>query len=470
MIQNYYNLKYSKEEIKLKSTKKLKAITLILVIILITILSFLGVYNVASVHGDNLVKDYNVGMELKNKKLVRLKVDDTVNEVFYDAEGKKQEKQNDEGTYTSVQELVNPQEVLNKENYKKALSIVEKRLNSMEAEEYKLRFNEENGAIELELMDNDLTNYILESIRVPGDFKIVDADTKEVLMDASSVKKAGVLYSSANSASTTVYLDIEFNKEGSKRLEELSKTYIKTTENVVNEEGKSEDKTVEKKITVQIDDTSIISTSFGEPLTSGHLYISVGQGTTNNEELRNYALQASIYAAIIENGTVPVVYTIEQNKVIVSNMNKDIIPIVSIVVLVIEAIVLIVVFRVKGIIASILQIGYVSLLLLILKYTNVYISIEGLFAIVLVGLLNMAFIYRIMYLIKKGENVLKSVNENIVKFINVSVPVLIVAIIFCFAKLLEINSFGMVIFWGYVVSLLYNIVFTKIILKNVLDK
>lgn len=454
----------------MKSTKKLKAITLILVIILITILSFLGVYNVASVHGDNLVKDYNVGMELKNKKLVRLKVDDTVNEVFYDAEGKKQEKQNDEGTYTSVQEPVNPQEILNKENYKKALSIIEKRLSSMEAEEYKLRFNEENGAIELELMDNDLTNYILESIRVPGDFKIVDADTKEVLMDASSVKKAGVLYSSANSASTTVYLDIEFNKEGSKRLEELSKTYIKTTENVVNEEGKSEDKTVEKKITVQIDDTSIISTSFGEPLTSGHLYISVGQGTTNNEELRNYALQASIYAAIIENGTVPVVYTIEQNKVIVSNMNKDIIPIVSIVVLVIEAIVLIVVFRVKGIIASILQIGYVSLLLLILKYTNVYISIEGLFAIVLVGLLNMAFIYRIMYLIKKGENALKSVNENIVKFINVSVPVLIVAIIFCFAKLLEINSFGMVIFWGYVVSLLYNIVFTKIILKNVLDK
>lgn len=470
MIQNYYNLKYSKEEIKLKSTKKLKAITLILVIILITILSFLGVYNVASVHGDNLVKDYNVGMELKNKKLVMLKVDDTVNEVFYDAEGKKQEKQNDEGTYTSVQEPVNPQEILNKENYKKALSIIEKRLSSMEAEEYKLRFNEENGAIELELMDNDLTNYILESIRVPGDFKIVDADTKEVLMDASSVKKAGVLYSSANSASTTVYLDIEFNKEGSKKLEELSKTYIKTTENVVNEEGKSEDKTVEKKITVQIDDTSIISTSFGEPLTSGHLYISVGQGTTNNEELRNYALQASIYAAIIENGTVPVVYTIEQNKVIVSNMNKDIIPIVSIVVLVIEAIVLIVVFRVKGIIASILQIGYVSLLLLILKYTNVYISIEGLFAIVLVGLLNMAFIYRIMYLIKKGENALKSVNENIVKFINVSVPVLIVAIIFCFAKLLEINSFGMVIFWGYVVSLLYNIVFTKIILKNVLDK
>lgn len=454
----------------MKTSKKLKAITLILVIILITILSFLGVYNMASIHGDNLVKDYNVGMELKNKKLLRLKVDDTVNEVFYDAEGKKQEKQNNEGTYTSVQEPVNPQEVLNKENYKKALSIIEKRLNSMEAEEYKLRFNEDNGTIELELIDNDLTNYIIESIRVPGDFKIIDADTKECLMDASFVKKAGVLYSSANSTSTTVYLDIEFNKEGSKKLEELSKTYVKTTESIINTEGKAEEKTVEKKITVQIDDSSIISTSFGEPLTSGHLYISVGQGTTNNEELRNYALQASIYASIIENGTVPLVYTVEQNKVIVSNMNKDIIPIVSIAVLVIEAIVLIVVFRVKGIIAAILQIGYVSLLLLILKYTNVYISLEGLFGIVVIGILNMMFIYKIVSAVKKGENTVKAINENLVKFINVSIPALIVVIIFCFAKLLEINSFGMVMFWGYVVSLLYNIVFTKTILKNVLDK
>lgn len=165
-----------------------------------------------------------------------------------------------------------------------------------------------------------------------------------------------------------------------------------------------------------------------------------------------------------------VVYTVEQNRVIVSNMNKNIIPIVAIVALVIEAIVLIVVFKLKGIIAAILQIGYVSLLLLILKYTNVYITLEGLFGIVIIGILNMMFIYKIVFAVKKGENAVKAINENLVKFINISIPTLIVAIIFCFAKWLEINSFGMVIFWGYVVALLYNIVFTKIILKNILDK
>ncbi len=454
----------------MKTNEKLKALTLILVIILITILSFLGVYNIAEVHGDNLVKDYSVGMELKDRKLLRLKVDDTINEVTYDSEGNKVDTKEDGKEYNVVQEPVNSQEVLNKENYKKSVKIIEDRLNFMEAEEYKIRFNEENGTIELEMIDDELTDYIIEAIRVPGDFKIIDTDTEEVLMDSSYIKKAGVIYSSSDTSATTVYLDIEFNKDGAKKLEELSKTYVKTTEQVVNEEGKTEDKTTEKKITVKIDENSIISTSFGEPLTNGHLYISVGQATNNNEELQKYALQASVYASMIESETVPITYKIDQNKYIVSSIDKTIIPTVAIIALAVEVIVFILVFKLKGIIAGILQIGYVSLLLLILKYTNVYITLEGIFAIVLAGILNMAFIYKILHLVKNGGNVLKSINESLVKFINISIPVLIVSIIFCFVKWLEINSFGMVMFWGYVVSLLYNIVFTKIILKNILDK
>lgn len=454
----------------MKSSNKLKAITLILVIILITILSFLGVYNVSSVYGDNLVKDYSAGMDLKTKKLIRLKPDDTVNEVTYDSEGNKVEKQEDEGQYTVKQEPVNPQEVLNKENYKKAINIIEDRLNKMDAEEYNIRFNEENGIIELEMIDNELTNYILEAIRVPGDFKIIDADTQDVLMEASLVKKAGVLYGSTSSAGTTVYLDIEFNKEGSKKLEELSKTYVKSTEQVTNAEGQTEDKTTEKKVTVKIDDNSLISTSFGEALTNGHLYISVGQATTSNDDLKRYGLQASVYASMIECGKNPVVYTVENNEVIVSNINSSVIPTVAIIALAIEAIILIVIFKLNGIIASILQIGYVALLLLVLKYTNVCITLEGLFAIILAGIINMTFIYKVLQDVKKDENVVSAINKGIIKFINMSIPLLIVAIVFCFVKYLGINSFGMVMFWGYVISLLYNIVFTKTILKNVLDK
>lgn len=454
----------------MKTTRKLKVATLMLVIALITILSFLGVYNVAKINGDNLVKDYNVGMELKGKRILRLKVDDTVNEITYDSEGNKvaEEEKEDEGDYTVEEEPVNNPETLTKENYKKAKKIIEDRLNSMDAEEYKIRVNEENGSIELELLDNKLADYIINAVAVQGNFRIVDDETDDTLIDRKLLKSANVVYSSNSSAQTTVYLDIELNKVGAKKLEEISQTYIQTTEQVVNEEGETEDRTVEKEIAVKIDDTSIISTYFGEPLTNGHLYISIGQATTDNEQLQTSALQASVYASVINSDTIPVVYTIEQNDYIISNTNKTIIPIVAIITLVIEAIVLIVIFRVKGIFATVLQLGYIALLLLVIRYTNVYITIEGIIALIISSILNMAFIYRVLNTAKNKESIEKSINDSLKRYISISIPVLIIAIVFCFAKLLEINSFGMVMFWGYVVSLLYSIIFTKGVLKNIM--
>lgn len=454
----------------MKTSKRLKALVLILVIVLIAILAFLGVYNITTIHGNNLVKDYSVGMELSGRRTIRLEVDDTVNDVTYDSEGNVVEEQGDEGEYTVVQEPVNQPEILTKENYKKSLEIIQDRLNYMEAEEYNLRFNEETGTIELEIIDNELTDYILETIRLQGNFKIIDSETEEVLMDRSYVKNAGVVYSSNDSTSTTVYLDIEFNKDGAKKLEELSKIYVSTTEQVVDEDGQTEEKTTDKKISVMIDDTSIVSTTFSEPLTNGHIYISVGQGTTNNEELRNYALQASINAALVQSDTVPVAYKVEQDNYVISNIDKNIIPTVALVVLVIEAIVLIIMFKGKGIVAAILQLGYVSLLLLIIRYTNVYMTVGGIFALAIAGIINVTYIYKILSTANKEKNMSKAINESLVKFINISIPILIVSIVFCFAKWLEINSFGMVMFWGYVVSLLYNIIFTKGILKNMFEK
>ena len=158
----------------MKTSKRLKVTTLILVIILITILSFLGVYNVASFKKDNLVKSYQVGMELKGRKVVRLKVDDTVNEVIYDSEGNKVDKKEEGKEYTTAQEPVNSPESLNKENYKKAKDIIEERLNFLEVQEYRLRFNEENGIIEIEMNNDELTNYVISAILQKGDFKMID--------------------------------------------------------------------------------------------------------------------------------------------------------------------------------------------------------------------------------------------------------------------------------------------------------
>lgn len=424
----------------MKSSNKLKATTLILVIVLITILSFLGVYNIKKVSGDNLVKDYKVGMDLSEKNVIRLKVNDKAD--------------------------ANAPEVLNKENYKKSLEIIEDRLNSMGETEYKLRFNEENGTIEIELIEDELTDYVISAISQKGDFKISDKETSEVLLDKNSVKSVKIMYGNSQSSTTLVGLDIEFNKEGSKKLDEIKETYSNKTETIVNEEGKSEEKQIGKQVSIQIGEGREKVTEYLDRimLQKGHIYISEGEVTTNTR------LLATLDEAIIGTDTLPVSYTIDQNEFIVTNTNKNIIPMVAVILLIVEAIVCILIFKVKGIVASILQIGYVALLLLILKYTNVYITIEGLFALVLVSIINTVFISKVLFDAKKGESIVASVNKNLVKFINVSVPVLITAIIFCFTKWLEITSFGMIIFWGYVVSILYSIVFTKGILKNIFER
>ena len=168
---------------------------------------------------------------------------------------------------------------------------------------------------------------------------------------------------------------------------------------------------------------------------------------------------------------IPLKYEIAQDTYLVSNMNKTTITYVALAILAIEAVMILLLAKMKKIIAVILQIGYVSLLLLVLKYTSVIMTLEGLGALLLISLINMTFIIKVLTSIKNEKSVPeKAVNDNLVKFINIGIPLIIVAIILCFVKWAGATSFGNVIFWGYVTSLLYNIIFTKIILKNSIDQ
>lgn len=451
----------------MKTSKNLKTLTLILVIVLITILSFLGVYKFGSVDKNNLVKKYAVGVDLSGRQVIRLKVDDDTEEVFYDEEGNEHDEQNEEGTYTSEQKPINDESLLTKENYKKALEIVKARLDYMGVEEYRLRFNEENGTIEIEIYDDEVSNYAVSAISMDGGFEIVDDDTEEVLVNQSSVKNVKV---SLASNGIQYCMDIEFNKEGTQKVRDIANTYVTTTEEVTNDEGEIETVTKEKTASIKISGSSIGTVSSGIVDSDGHVRLYFGESGLTSEELERYRLQTYYRGALVATDVMPLAYSIEQNTYIVSNLNRDIISYVAIAILTVEAVIIVLLLKTKKILGVVLQIGYVSLLLLVLKYTNVVITLEGLAALIIISLINVAFLARVMASIKNKKEVpAKVVNDNIVKFINVGIPLIIVSIIFCFVKWLEVKSFGNVIFWGYVIALLYNIIFTKIILKNTID-
>lgn len=219
--------------------KKVKIITIILAIVLVTIVAFFGVYVPIQNRMEDKVKRYSYTMDLEGARNIRLKVDESNKTEIKDSEGNEVEDAENltdeeiaEKGYTKEESPYNVQEVLNKENYQESKKVIEKRLEELKVDDYNARVDENTGDILIEIPENDSTDSIVSNIATVGKFEIIDSETKEVLMDNDDIKLANVMYGSGNtttsSSGTTVYLNIEFTKEGAKKLEDISTKYITT--------------------------------------------------------------------------------------------------------------------------------------------------------------------------------------------------------------------------------------------------
>lgn len=219
--------------------KKIKIITIILAIVLVTMVAFFGVYVPIQNRMEDKVKGYSYTMDLKGARNICLKVDKSNQTVIKDSEGNEVEDSEDltddeiaQKGYTKEETPYNAQEVLNKENYQEAKKVIEKRLEELKADDYNARVDENTGDILIEIPENDSTDSIVSNIETVGKFEIIDSETKEVLMNNDDIKLANVMYGSGNtttsSSGTTVYLNIEFTKEGAKKLEDISTKYTTT--------------------------------------------------------------------------------------------------------------------------------------------------------------------------------------------------------------------------------------------------
>ena len=109
-----------------------------------------------------------------------------------------------------------------------------------------------------------------------------------------------------------------------------------------------------------------------------------------------------------------------------------------------------------------------ALYVLLIRYTNVIITLEGIMAIALIAILNYIFNYKLLAEIKKAEQdeFENSVKESFKKFFIKIIPICILSIVFCFVSWTPISSFGMAMFWGIALMILYNAIITKNFLKS----
>ncbi len=420
----------------------------------------------------------------------------------------------DENTTTNETSTTPSVSAEEKENYKKSAEIIKARLKSLEVEDYSISVDGSTGKIELTLPENDQTDTILSDIVQVGNFSISDTNTGEVLMTNKDIRSVTV-EKSESYGYTVVVMNINFNTAGSRKFRNITKDYNEnavveeTSENTTNEQptesventtdvqstttpdtenediesNTSEDSTNEestedateakaKTIDLKIDDTDMLSTGFSEVIDNGVLTLTLGT-SADSEEIKNSLYGGYNIAAILENEPLPLTYQVSENVYIASTLDINDVTIMIAtlaVIAVIISIFMIIKFKMKGLLSTILSTGFVALLLIIVRYTNVTMSLEGFLAVGLAFIINTIFNYMLFSNLKnknltKEERIAKY-NESMKKYSLTLIPLLILSIVCCFTNWDTIYSFGMVTFWTILISLIYNLTITNLLVRN----
>lgn len=436
--------------------KNVKIITIVLAIILVTLVAFGGVYIKTQNRMENKVKDYDFARDLKGGRVVELKV-------------------------ATGDDSKNNTENLTVENYEIVKKTIEKRLNNLGAQDYTISLNKEDGTIIVELSENNATDTYVYFLTADGKAQIKEKDTDTELLSDSMVKKVTYSYKADAEGKYQVYMELQLTKDGQAKIEEIKNNYailaseieeIEVAEESEHDHEHEDGEVVEGEETTveeitETEDTAetrkIAKLTIGtseydiDSIEKNIIKINIGGATSNSTNVNNYINVAAELALLINSGKYPINYEMGDNRFVYSDITSKQLTYFAIAVAIIILIVFIIFiakYKTKGLLASISYIGFISVLLLLLRYTNVNISIEGLAGIVLVLSINFIII----------ENIL---NESIdyKKTVLNLVPVAIITLVFCFAKWSNLSSFGLIMFWGLVLIAVYNLAVTKTLLK-----
>ena len=452
--------------------KKVKIITIILAIVLVSLVAFGGVYIQTQNRMEDKVKEYSLGRELNGERVVEIKVTDG------STEGK---------TKPSDEELT-------VENYETVKKTVENRLKDLGAQDYTISLDKENGTIRVELPENSNTDTYVYYLTASGKVEMKEKDTENVLLNDSMIKKAQYTYTSNADGAYQVYLELILTKDGQAKLDEVKNDYAvlatevseaesknnTTSDNTTTESSTDEDSTTtntttegtetqKSEETKKIASLTIAGTSYDiEKYEKNKITVKIGSQTSNTTTVNNSIAKAAELSMLINAGKYPIDYEVDVNRYVESDIEQQqlIYFIAGVaVILVIIFIIATIKYKGKGLLASISFIGFIALTSLLLRYTNVIISIEGIGAILLTIIINLKLNQMILNKTKTMEVVSEATKASYKELFTSIIPIIIITIVFCFSGWTSLSSFGMIMFWGLVLIAVYNIVVTKTLLK-----
>lgn len=450
--------------------KNVKITTIILAIILVVLVGFAGVYVKTQNRMEDKVKEYSFGRELDGERLIELKISDG----------------SEEGSTAP-----NPED-LTVENYEIVKKTIEKRLESLGAEDYTISLNKEDGTIRVELPEESKTDDFAYYLITSGKVQLKEKDTDTELLSDSMVKKAQYTYKTNSDGAYQVYLELILTKDGQAKIEEISNNYavlateieeIESAAESADENTDEEDITEEANTTTESAETvdaeteetkkvatlTVAGTEYDiEKIEKNKIIVKMGSETSNTTSVNNNMAKAAELAMLINSGKYPIEYEVQNNRFIYSDISKTQLMyfiLVVVAILLVIFVIFTIKYKTKGLLSSISCIGFIALLSLLLRYTNVSISIEGIGAIILVILIDLKLNQMILTKIKTMDVVNEATVSTYKDMFLKLVPIMIITLVFCFSGWANLSSFGMIMFWGLILIAVYNIIVTKTLLK-----
>lgn len=345
------------------------------------------------------------------------------------------------------------------DDLEKSKAVIEKRLEAKNIYDYIIRVDSNTNQINVEIPTDTSDTSVdplaaIEGLDRTAVVEFRDSDNN-VLLKGDDIQSAKYSEDAVDSTGIgTPHVVLNFSDEGKQKFAEAT------------------EKMVGKAMPIYLDEECITSPTVNSKIDSSTAIITVGNGT--------YAEKKQIaeeYAMLIDSGSLPFNLKIVNKEYIGPYVGQQALEVsvrAGIVALVVICLIILVIYRLPGIVASIALIIYVSILLLVISNTGISLTLSGIAGLILsIGMAvdaNVIIFERLKEELAKkvasGKAFEKSFKNAMSTIIDGNVTTLIVAFTLYFLGSGMVKGFGLVLALGVLLSLLTALVVSKFVLKQ----
>lgn len=351
---------------------------------------------------------------------------------------------------------------ITEEDLQKSVAVIRKRLEKVNIFDYIVRTDAETSQIYIEIPTNTQDKSVdpLEAVKgldktAKVEFRDPDGNVLLSGDDIASAKYSNEAVDSTGLPSPHVVLT--FSEEGAIKFAEAT------------------EKLVGKKMSIYLDDEQISDPSVSEKIESSTAIITMGSNGTYEER----KAEAENLAMLIDSGALPFSLSVISKEYVGPYIGQQALEIsikAGIVALILVFIIMIIVYRMQGLTASIALVSYVAIMLLILSTTGISLTLPGIAGIILsIGMAvdaNVIIFERFKEELKGKvaperafDRSFKAASSAI---IDGNVTTFTVAILLYIFGMSSIKGFGILLAIGVLLSLFTSMVVTKYLLRQLL--